>query len=108
MHLTVKIIWRTKKDSQVCPKCRALEGYAWTLKIGDVYPKKLIHPVYGEVYDNRPAAECSLIKEEKGCICRCTIEHRIDLSVPRDESEPTDENKPQPDKKFVLTEIIEE
>jgi len=30
MHISLKTIWRTQKDTQVCPVCNALEGYTWT------------------------------------------------------------------------------
>jgi hypothetical protein len=80
MNLTGKVIWRTQKDTQVCPICKALDGYTWTIKLGEPYPKKLVHPIYGAVYDTRLAANGSLVKEENGIQCRCTIEHQLDLS----------------------------
>ncbi len=80
MHITLRIIWATQKDTQVCPVCKALEGYSWSLSVGDSTPKELIHPVYGSVYDMRPAADCSLVKEENSHICRCTLKHEFELS----------------------------
>ena len=80
MSITLRIIWRTQEDSQVCPLCKALEGYTWTLNAGELYPKQLIHPFYGPVYDTRPAAQGSLVKEEHGHICRCTLIHQFDVS----------------------------
>ena len=80
MPLTVRTVWRTQKDPQVCPTCKALEGYTWVLDSGDAYPKQLIHPVFGPVYDMRPAADGSLVKEGKSHICRCTLEHQFDVS----------------------------
>ena len=98
MPITVKTIWRTKKDAHVCPKCKALEGYTWTFDAGDPYPKQLIHPLYGPVFDIRPAADGSLIKEEKGHHCRCTLEHQFDvtniLTIHGGESKNTDDNEP--------------
>ena len=80
MSITLRMIWRTQEDSQVCPLCKALEGHTWTLKAGEPYPKQLIHPLYGPVYDTRPAAQGSLVKEELGHICRCTLIHQFDVS----------------------------
>jgi hypothetical protein len=79
MPITLRITWKTQNDSQVCPKCKALEGYTWIIKVGDPYPKQLIHPLYGPVYDMRPAAEGSLIEEE-GQVCRCVLLHQYDVS----------------------------
>jgi hypothetical protein len=84
MNLSLKIIWRTQKDQHVCPVCKALEGYTWNVNLGEPYPKQLIHPLFGAVYDNRPAAECSLVKEERGHVCRCTLEHQFDVSEKTD------------------------
>ena len=81
MPLTLKMIWTTQKDSQVCPTCKALEGHTWVLEAGAPIPKQLIHPIYGPVYDTRPAAEGSIVKEEKGHQCRCTLKHEFDLST---------------------------
>ena len=79
MPLNVKVIWKTQQDSQVCPICKALEGYTWTLKGGaDSYPNEFIHPEYGPVYDTRPAAEGSLVKENKGHTCRCALKHEFE------------------------------
>jgi hypothetical protein len=90
LPFAVKIIWKTKQDSEVCPICRELEGYTWTLKAGvDSYPDKLVHPIYGPVYDTRPVAERSLIKELTEHECRCTIKHEFDLSCVTAEAENT-------------------
>jgi len=68
-------------DALVCPACRELEGHTWILQAGtDPYPNKLVHPIYGHVYDTRPAAEGSLIKEEEGRKCRCTLKHEFHTS----------------------------
>ncbi|MGE5188235.1 MAG: hypothetical protein ACM3JE_04335 [Betaproteobacteria bacterium] len=80
MSITLRMIWRTQEDSKVCPVCKALEGYTWTLKAGEPYPKQLVHPQYGTVYDTRPAAQGSLIKEEHDHNCRCTLIHQFDVS----------------------------
>ncbi len=72
----IRTIWRTQKDRRSA-QFAALEGHSWTLDIGDPYPKQLIHPVYGPVYDMRPAAKCSLVKEEEGHLCGCTLEHQV-------------------------------
>ena len=80
MNVSLKMIWRTQKDRQVCPICRQLDGYTWNVNIGESYPKQLIHPLFGPVYDNRPAADCSLVNQENGHICRCSIEHQLDVS----------------------------
>jgi hypothetical protein len=101
MHITLKLIWRTKKDANVCPVCNALEGYTWSLEAGDSLPKKLVHPIHGPVYDTRPAAVCSLVKEEKGHVCRCTLERQLDVSASKEESEVVDESKEQPENKIV-------
>jgi hypothetical protein len=89
MSITLRMIWRTQEDSQVCPICKALGGYTWIIKAGEPFPKQLIHPIYGPVYDNRPAAEGSLVKEEHGHTCRCTLLHQFDVSdiFARDNSE---------------------
>ncbi len=84
MELSITIIWRTQKDQHVCPVCKALEGYTWSIGVGQPYPKQLIHPLYGPVYDNRPAAECSVVKEGQGHRCRCTLEHQFDVSAETD------------------------
>ncbi len=103
MPLTVRTIWKTQKDPHVCPICKALEGYTWVSDAGDPYPKQLIHPFYGPVYDTRPAAEGSLIKEEKGHICRCTLQHEFDVSnpVPNDDGVPLNLSAKPADKKLV-------
>lgn len=80
MPIIVRTVWRTKNDAHVCPICKALEGYSWTLGADDLFPKQLTHPVYGPVYDMRPAAHGSLVKEEKGHICRCTLKHQFEVS----------------------------
>jgi len=80
---THKIIWRTQRDDKVCPTCAALDGYTWSLGIDEIYPKQLIHPIFGPVFDNRPAADCSIVKEGNGRKCRCFLEHQIDLSGKR-------------------------
>lgn len=80
MSAILRLIWRTQEDSEVCPICKELNGYTWTIKAGDPLPKQLIHPEFGVVYDTRPAIERSLIKEENGRICRCTLLHQIDVS----------------------------
>ncbi|MGD6933977.1 MAG: hypothetical protein ACQCN5_07220 [Candidatus Bathyarchaeia archaeon] len=80
MRIIVKTVWRTKKDTEVCPTCKALEGYTWTFDAGEAYPTHLIHPVFGPVYDMRPASEGSLIEEEKGHQCRCRLEHQLEAS----------------------------
>jgi hypothetical protein len=82
MYVSLKIIWRTQKDESVCPVCRELDGYTWSVDIGEPYPKQLIHPLFGPVYDNRPAAAGSLVNEEKGHMCRCTIERQFDVFPP--------------------------
>jgi hypothetical protein len=80
MSISLRIIWKTQEDSQVCPICKALEGYTWILHAGDPFPKQLIHPLYGPVYDTRPAAEGSLVQEEVGHFCRCTLIYQFDVS----------------------------
>jgi hypothetical protein len=80
MSVTLRIIWRTQHDSKVCPTCKALEGYTWILKAGESYPKKLIHPTYGPVFDTRMPLGGSLIKEEDGHLCRCIIVEQFDVS----------------------------
>jgi hypothetical protein len=84
MFVSLKIIWRTQKDESVCPICKELDGYTWSVDIGEPFPKQLIHPVFGPVYDNRPAVEGSLVNEEKGHICRCTIERQFNVFAPQD------------------------
>jgi hypothetical protein len=80
MTITVKTIWKTQKDGEVCAICKALDGYTWSFDAGEPYPKQLIHPLYGPVYDLRPAADGSMIKEKKGHRCRCRLEHQFDVS----------------------------
>ena len=82
MPIKIKTVWRTKKDSQVCPICKALEGYTWIFDADEPYPKQLIHPIFGPVYDTRPAAACSIVKEKEGHKCRCTLEHQFEVSMP--------------------------
>ena len=79
MTIKVKTVWITQKDGEVCAKCKALDGYTWTFDAGDPYPKQLIHPLYGPVFDMRPAADGSLIKEKKGHQCRCTLQHQFEV-----------------------------
>jgi hypothetical protein len=65
---TLKLIWKTKGDDEVCPSCRILEGYTWTLTIGkDPFPTKLTHPVLGDVSNMKGSMIC-----EKD-VCRCKI-----------------------------------
>ncbi len=80
MRIIVKTVWRTKKDAKVCPTCQSLEGYTWTFDAGEAYPTHLIHPIFGPVYDMRPASEGSLIEEKKGHRCRCRLEHQLEAS----------------------------
>jgi hypothetical protein len=101
MHISLKTVWRTQKDTQVCPVCNALEGYTWITEAGDIYPKKLIHPVYGPVYDTRPAAKCSLVNEEKGHICRCSLEHQLELSASKEKGAVANGSEKQPENKIV-------
>ncbi len=103
MSITLKMIWRTQDDPQVCPICKALEGYTWVLEAGDPYPKQLTHPIYGTVYDTRPAAEGSLIEEKEGHICRCALLHQFDISsLPNNhDAELANADNKQPDKKLI-------
>jgi hypothetical protein len=87
MTIKIKTVWITKKDGEVCAKCKALEGYTWTFDAGDPYPKKLVHPLYGPVFDLRPAADESLIEEKKGHRCRCKLQHQFEIC-----EEATDDN----------------
>ena len=80
MPLTLKIIWKTQNDDHVCPICKILEGFTWVLKTGDTCPIQLSHPVFGPVYDTRPAADGSLVEGAKGHVCRCTLKHEFHLS----------------------------
>ncbi len=99
MPITVVTVWKTQKDTEVCPVCKALEGYSWTVDAGEPDPKQLIHPQYGAVYDFRPAADGSLIKEEKGHLCRCTLEHQFEVSNAITESDPSKTSGKEPVKK---------
>jgi hypothetical protein len=74
------MIWKTQSDTHVCPTCKALEGYTWELGLGDPYPKQLSHPIYGPVYDTRPAVDASMVEESKGHICRCRLKHELHVS----------------------------
>ncbi len=98
MSITLRIIWRTQKDSEVCPVCKALEGYTWIVQAGERFPKQLIHHEHGPVYDMRPAVEGSLIKEKTGHICRCKLLHQYDvtnmLTNHGGESKNTDDKEP--------------
>ncbi len=80
MLIELKIIWKTQNDKHVCPICKSLEGYTWVLEPGDARPKQLSHPVYGPVYDTRPAADTSLVQEQAGHICRCTLKQELHVS----------------------------
>ncbi len=80
MPIALKMIWKTQNDKHVCPICKALEGYTWVLEAGDVCPKQLSHPIFGPVFDTRPAANGSLVKEAAGHVCRCTLKHEFHLS----------------------------
>jgi hypothetical protein len=51
--------------------------------------------------------EGSLVKEKEGHICRCTVEHRLDISASIDKKEHVNKNKTQSEK-IASTEIIEE
>ncbi len=94
MPFNVRITWRTQRDSEVCPTCKALEGYTWVLKGGvDPYPREFIHPIFGPVYDTRPASEGSLVKEEKGHTCRCTLIHQFETSNTDNKKDQTEETK---------------
>ncbi len=80
MPIRFKMTWRTRQDAQVCPVCKALEGYTWTLEVGDPQPEQLLHPIYGPVYDMRLAAACSTVKEKGGHVCRCSLKYGFDVS----------------------------
>ncbi|NLF88520.1 hypothetical protein GX563_06825 [Candidatus Bathyarchaeota archaeon] len=102
MTITVKTIWKTQKDDEVCATCKALDGYTWSFDANEPYPKQLIHPLYGPVYDLRPAANGSLIKEKRGRRCRCSLEHQFDVS-----GAGTDEDS-RSDKQTPSIKIVEE
>ncbi len=90
-----KIVWRTHKDEQTCPICKALDGYTWSVAIDQPYPKQFIHPLFGAVFDNRPTRNCSLVKEAKGHSCRCSLEHKIETC--ESSQEPTQLQTPAQD-----------
>jgi hypothetical protein len=92
---THKIIWRTHKDEKTCPTCMALDGYTWSVAIGQPYPKQFIHPLFGAVFDNRPTRNCSLVKEAKGHICRCILEHHFE-NAESNQEQATPETPPTP------------
>lgn len=89
----LKLIWKTQNDEHVCPTCKALEGYAWVFRPGDPRPTHLTHPTYGPVYDIRPVADCSLVKEAKGCVCRCTLRQEIHFSETQADDTDIDSNE---------------
>lgn len=80
MPIIVRTVWKTQNDAHVCPICKALEGYSWILSPLDSFPKQLVHPFYGPVYDMRPAASGSLVKKEEGHMCRCSLKHQFEAS----------------------------
>ncbi len=87
MPIVLRTVWKTQNDAHVCPVCKALEGYSWTLTPMDSFPKQLVHPLFGPVYDMRPAARCSLVKEEEGHQCRCMLKHQFEASCNSEEDE---------------------
>ncbi len=82
MTIQLKMTWRTQKDAHVCPTCKALDGYTWTLVPGETHPSQLLHPTLGPVYDMRPAVVCSMVKEKEGHVCRCQLKYEFDVSNP--------------------------
>ena len=78
---TVSLTWQTKKDDNVCPICKAIDGYTWYFE--DEIPDTLIHPTYGEVWNTvlgSLAHEHQLHKGSKYGLmstCRCHTESKI-------------------------------
>jgi hypothetical protein len=77
----VSLTWHTKKDDNVCPICKAIDGYKWIFT--SEVPDSLIHPVYGEVWNTQMgslAHEHKLGKAKYGIFptCRCHVEGKVE------------------------------
>jgi hypothetical protein len=79
---SVSITWHTQHDDNVCPICKAIDGYTWNFE--NEVPDSLIHPTYGEIWNittGSLAHEHQLHKGSKyGLIsnCRCHTESKVD------------------------------
>jgi len=74
---TVSITWHTILDERVCPICRQLEGYTWTLELGKgAFPTILEHPGLGIVWD----INGSTAHGHEKASCRCRIEPTFNFS----------------------------
>jgi hypothetical protein len=78
---TVSITWVTSHDDNVCPICKAIDGFTWTFE--NEVPDSLVHPTYGEVWNiqlGSLAHEHQLHRGSKyGLIssCRCHTESKL-------------------------------
>lgn len=81
---SANVMWITRQDNNVCPICKALHGYVWTFE--NEIPTSLIHPIYGEVWNQEIgslAHERKLPKShhELLSLCRCNLKV-ISISAP--------------------------
>jgi hypothetical protein len=78
---TATITWHTQHDDNVCPICKAIDGYVWTFE-GEV-PDSLVHPQYGEIWNKQIGSLAHEIQQHKGSkyglisSCRCHVEGHI-------------------------------
>ena len=79
---TATVTWHTQHDDNVCPICKAIDGYVWTFE--NEVPDSLVHPTYGEVWNistGSLAHEHQLHKGSKyGLIsnCRCHVDSKVE------------------------------
>ena len=66
-------------DKRVCPVCRELDGYTWTIEVGESTAiNELTHPAYGVVCDRARGSRA----HEHGSYgeCRCQLSFDVDIS----------------------------
>lgn len=82
MDNSVSLTWHTQHDDRVCPICKAIDGYKWIFT--DAIPTSLVHPQYGEVWNEQMGSLAHEIQLHKGSKygllsnCRCHVEGKIE------------------------------
>jgi len=72
--------WHTQNDGKVCPICQPLHEATWTFdtKLDRQFPRLLIHPVQGTVWD--VDADEPRTHGDNSFNCRCWLSVEVDWS----------------------------
>ena len=79
---SVSITWHTQHDDNVCPICKAIDGYTWNFE--NEVPDSLIHPTYGEIWNITTGSLAHEHQLHKGSAygifaeCQCSVEGKIE------------------------------